>query len=475
MKITVQVLTDGADAPAGLGPIVDSWKSAWKTNYPDIGSVDFEVGSNLKVHDLGGKIPQKLKRIARVRNPDISFVAQPSEFVLGGVETTTHSPDGSNVEKRYPFLWAAGREGVNGFILCPYQKTRPGGQTNRLPNRHARRNIEFIEDWSPAEASGSIRQIIPLKGLQLGSPADLPPAVRFSLLDWADIGEFFADTLALALSGGHRKAARSNLEAFRAKLRRLAESCVQVTSYTQASTLIKDSSRWIQVYNARPESGHWERGEGQFDSIDGRLMFTLDEMARLAPGSRPINFEFWLPQMCSTHPWILEQKQRGFQSKRLRNILVEIAGLCTTRFADDLTELDWLLLQSHSEMVLERLDSKPGIFRIIDMVPPSERRRVAEMGMKSASNVHLSQVLVELNRDDLYFSSHRAYVANWQTDLTAKIRPLPASATLLIPRVPVKLLTSVIGRAACKVVPGDACSKLHLQVLRQIHRYVSGE
>ena len=51
------------------------------------------------------------------------------------------------------------------------------------------------------------------------------------------------------------------------------------TRQTEASSLLKLKDRWIQVYNTRPDSGHWERGEGQFDSIDGRIMFTLDEIS----------------------------------------------------------------------------------------------------------------------------------------------------------------------------------------------------
>ena len=84
------------------------------------------------------------------------------------------------------------------------------------------------------------------------------------------------------------------------------------TRSTEASTLLKQPDRWIQVYNARPDSGHWERGEGQFDSIDGRLMFTIDEIYFLDAIQRPTIFEFWLPQLVSVHPWILEQQLRGF-------------------------------------------------------------------------------------------------------------------------------------------------------------------
>jgi hypothetical protein len=127
-----------------------------------------------------------------VRNPDVYFAEATRAVELGGVEITVHSPDGANVEKRYPFVWVARREGINAFVACPYSKVRPGGETNRLPYRHSHRNSEFLGEWKPSEyEEGALQQIVPVRELQ-GDASRLPGPLQRYILDWAVLGEFFA-------------------------------------------------------------------------------------------------------------------------------------------------------------------------------------------------------------------------------------------------------------------------------------------
>jgi hypothetical protein len=246
------------------------------------------------------------------------------------------------------------------------------------------------------------------------------------------------------------------------------------THETEASTLLKQPDRWIQVYNTRPDSGHWERGEGQFDSIDGRIMFTLDEISLLDPRDRPRRFEFWLPQLVSTHPWIVEQRTRGFGSKRLRNLLVELKNECTTRFADELTPDDWALLQANRSMLLERLDWEPSIYRVIDLVPAGQRAAVAKKGITNWPK-EITQIESLLSDATLYFSSHRAYVSGWQDDLLPMLKQIRKGNNVLIPRIPASLVAPLLAGIQCTVLPAESCTKLHLLTLRQLHRQKASE
>jgi hypothetical protein len=115
-KITIQIFSDGENQQTeGLEEIIKGWSSEWNQQYSEYGAVNFETGPNLKEKHDQGIIPNKLKNIAFIRNPDLFFVVKDSQKVLGGIEITVHSPDGSNVEKRYPYLWA---------VMPPLVKTR---------------------------------------------------------------------------------------------------------------------------------------------------------------------------------------------------------------------------------------------------------------------------------------------------------------------------------------------------------------
>lgn len=470
--MNIQPYTDG-DEPFGFPEILASWKATWGRCYRSAAPIEFAAPLNVKQAGNRTALPPSLAYFERVRNPDLYFVESNSGLELGGIEITDHSPDGSNIEKRYPFLWASRRLGGNAFALSRYLKRRTSGQTNRLPFRHAKRNVDFLAEWRPEHRTdlGQLCQFLPLRELHLGDIQYVPNNIRNLLATFSDIGQFFAHMLAFKVLGGNcHTTARTWLIDFKARLAALAQACIDGTSHErEASTLLKQENRWIQVYNARPDSGHWERGEGQFDSIDGRLMFTLDEISMMPKDRQPKQFQFWLPQITSRHPWIVEQMDRDFQSKRLRNILVELQTLCPTRFADDLTAGDWELLQQNEGLLLERLDWSPGMYRVTSEVPRRLRQAVAEVGLTNRTSALRDRLLQLLSDEQLYFSTHRAYHANWRVKLCAELCGLPAGATVLVPRIPRQLI-ALPRRVSCRVLSAEECTREHLMLLRQIHR-----
>ena len=461
---------DGGNEPDGYREVVSAFLSTWSANYGTAGAPRFVSPVNVKQGDERSNLPPELARIAGVRNPDFFFYVPQWNIELGGVEITGHSPDGSNVEKRYPFLWTSRQGPTDAFVASFYLKKRPGGQINRLPFRHAHRNSVFLDEWTPgAKTVRPLCQIVPIRELHLEDLDLVPQTIRKLMLSWKDLGGFFAHSLACrALSGRAAQAAGTALQDFKERLSALASACKANTKDTEASTLIREDDRWIQVYNTRPDSGHWERGEGQFDSIDGRLMFTLDEIGSLA--KPPSRFEFWLPQMVSIHPWIAEQRARGFTSKRLRNIIVVLKDICITKFSDQLTQADWRVLEQNSRLLLERLDWRSAIYRVEDLVPPRRASEVARAGIARAPAACHQAIERLLRTRSLYFSAHRPYEANVVKSLQTALSSLPANSTVLVPRIPKKMLANVTRGASIKVLAAEEMTKDHLLMLRQLHR-----
>lgn len=472
MQLNINIYQDGENESEGLGEIIKSWAEVWETEYCSHAQLQFSETKNVKLLSVHSNLPPKLSKIAVIRNPDIYFVETNSGIELGGVEITTHSPDGSNVEKRYPYLWISRRQQVSGFVACPYSKTRGSGQKNRLPHRHSQRNLAFLNHWKPETQidGGTIYQIVPVRELQGGTLVDVKKEIRSLMLSWSDFGAFFAHTLAAKLlEDSAKESAISCLLLFQQRLIKLAQACIDDTTNTDAASLIKlADGRWVQVYNSRPDSGHWERGEGQFDSIDGRLMFTLDEISLLEQENRPKLFEFWLPQMVSRHPWVVEQMVR-LGSKRFRNIVEVLKEECVTKFADNLTEQDWQILKDNSTLLIEREDWQPGIYKVTDIVSSGERERVANEGLKTASEAVRATIFNLLNQTNLYFSTHRAYKRGWLEDLCEKIQQLPANAEVLLPRIPRKSIICP-SQILCTLICAEDCNKNHLLLLRQLHR-----
>jgi hypothetical protein len=290
--------------------------------------------------------------------------------------------------------------------------------------------------------------------------------------NYQKIGEFFALRIAQkTLANDELDKATERLHEMKESLGLLVDNCKFNTKETSPSSLLKSNSRWIQVYNSRPDSGHWERGEGQFDSIDGRLMFTLDELDLLygETNQRPI-LEFWLPQIVKNHPWVQEQYERQFKSKRFKNIMKVLDKYLTVKFADDLTKTDWEILTNNESLTLERLDWTPGIFNIEKIIKNKDLKKLTQSGLKNSPIEKLNDIEAFLSRKSIFFSSHRATRTNWEQEISRDSSTLPDGATLLIPRIPQELLDKISFKQSIKVIPAEKVNKIQLLALRQLHR-----
>lgn len=463
--ITIDIFIDGEETPL-LDDFKKTWLNDWIQKYSSLGNIAFNQPINVKEKAGFNSLPENLKSAFDIRNPDIFFVAtiQGKKVVLGGVEITVHSPDGSNVEKRYPFIWAGRKHGFTAFIVCPYMKSRSNGQVNKLPNRHSARNIDFIDEWKRKNSKhAALHQIIPIEELQdnINAALDL---LKTPLMTCSYLASYFCDVLAenkkLGSSG-------NRIDLFVEDLHKLAIACTSVTRYTKPSSFIENNGRWIQIYNTRPDSGHWERGEGQFDSIDGRLMFTVDEAE-----VRKINktVEFWMPQLSKNHPWVVEQVERDHGSKRLRNIVKVLSQYITVKFSDDLTHADLQILQDNPGLTLERLDWKSGLLKISDLIGNTCPETVARVGLKSPSAVMLDEIQKILASKITFISTHRLYEINWEKKLRDEISSTPLGSKIIIPRIPKIQLTDTSNFSGREVIFAEDCTKWQLMAIRQLHR-----
>jgi hypothetical protein len=470
LTLQIQVFTDGANQHVELAYIRSAFDVEWRRNYAHLPDVQFMTAIDLKRYASG--YPE-LDRAADVRNPDLFFWLAGSGPLLG-VEITAHSPDGSNIEKRYPFLWAARREGLSAFVATPYLKRRPGGAVNRLPHRHARHNRDLARAWDPADPDSSIQQLLPVSDLTGGDLDLVPSAIARQLWSWQRIGKLLAALAAQRVSPS--EGALSRLLAARSDLEHLAQTCMEFTTDTGASTLLKERDRWIQVFNARPETGWWERGEGQFDSIDGRVMFTSAQLELMPRRLRPKSFEMWLPQMTSQHPWIREQVLGGYGSKRFRNLaqLLPQADLDVPFrlvFADEMGPQDWALLHANPSMCLERLIShEPPVFNL------SAASHDCRVPIKEAarSQRDVAEIRNLASDPSIWISTSRAYVLDWETSFNLNLNSLAKRSTLFVPRIPSRLLRQFTVGAGTTIHGAEDCSRPLLLLLRHLHRYGPG-
>ena len=477
MQLQIETYHDGENIPHGYTEVCRAWQQVWNERYADHARLTFNTPINLKLEGNRLELPPLLKKIERVRNPDMYFAERSTGLELGGIEVTVHSPDGSNIDKRYPYLWISRQLGLDAFVATPYQKDRANGQTNRFPFRHASRNLAFLADWNPSTTTGTIQQLLPTRELQSGG-GNIPREISSHLATWDQLGAFFAHRLAeRTLGNPPARDSAAALEAIRAEWIQLAQVCIANTTHTEPSSLYRDGDRWVQVYNLRPDSGHWERGEGQFDSIDGRLMFTLDGIALLPPNVRPTRFEFWMPQFARGHLWATEQRDRGYGSKRFKNVCVTLPELSVVpfavRFADELAEGDWAILYENQGLTLERLDAAPGVYRIADLVPSGERSATARRGLRAIRPEVIRNIERQLADPFLYVSTHRGYNAGWENDLVGATSALARSDVVLAPRLPSRMLAPLRRRIHCRLVGAEECEKAQLLMLRQIHRATS--
>ena len=461
-EIKITIFVDG-DTPIFLNKMIDWWCAEWNSRFYDLGTLTFERILDVKRKEGFDSLPLHLKPAFLVRNPDIFFVATIGlqELVLGGIEITTHSPDGSNVEKRYPFIWSGRTYGFNSFIVCPYMKIRANGQHNRLPNRHSMRNIEFANEWLSGKRT--FHQIIPVQELQ--PSFDIAESfLSHELFDFRKITNFFCSYLAHSVGD---KGAIADLNEFVYEAKSLAEACAAVTKYTNPSSLFEGDNRTIQIYNTRPDSGHWERGEGQFDSIDGRLMFTLDGMSH----NSEKKLEFWMPQLSKAHPWVTEQVNRGYGSKRFRNINVLLSNKVEVKYLEDLTPDDINILKNNQSLTLERMDWNIDIYNVKELINGGNLDHISKIGLKNKRKDIIDDIYATLNHDDLYLSTHRIYKNNWEFDFVDKINVLPVNSVLLVPRLNRDHLSNFILRRDITIYFAEDCTKIQLLALRQLHRY----
>jgi hypothetical protein len=466
MDFEIITYVDGEE-PECLEEVIATFTRHWDSNFSDIGNLSFYEPINFKTNDEYKSLPKVLKKVSSIRNPDIYFYCKTIEREIGGIEITVHSPDGSNVEKRYPFIWASRKNNTNAFIASPYMKVRPNGSMNKLPHRHSQRNLDLLSEWD-FENNTTIQQIVPTINLQ-EQIDKLPDNIRDHMLTWEDYAIFLSSYLAYIISSSDK--ALNNLNEIKNKLRNLATACKGNTKYTSPSTFIEHQNRWIQIYNSRPDSGHWERGEGQFDSIDGRLMFTLDQIDFLDPSNKPDSFEFWLPQMSRSHAWIKEQEQRGYGSKRLRNIIIELKKFCTVKFMEDLTDDDIILLKENPTLTLERLDWDNNIYSVLELLNGHQPSDIAKKGLKSPSRQLIRDLTNIFNRQDLYLSTHRIYFDECINDFVEKINLLPDNSSVLAPRLYRDLFNDETINKSVQIKFGAECTKDELLALRQLHRY----
>ncbi|WP_368231491.1 hypothetical protein [Aeromonas sp. s3] len=464
-SIEIDIFVDGEET-YHLEDFRQFWVNIWGQKYLNLGPIRFNNPVNVKEKSGFDSLPQDLKVAFEIRNPDIFFVASigNNKVALGSIEITVHSPDGSNVEKRYPCIWAGRKIGFTSFVVCPYMKSRRGGQVNKLPNRHSVRNIDFINEWKREKSpKAALHQIIPLEELQ----DDLSAAyalLKMPLMNWQRLAGYFCDLLAENIKPG---SSANRIETFIEELQKLASACKSVTRYTKPSSFMEDGGRWIQIYNTRPDSGHWERGEGQFDSIDGRLMFTLDD-AEIKGIKTPI--EFWMPQLSKRHPWVMEQVERDHGSKRFRNIVKVLGNYITVKFSDDLTHADLQTLQRNPGLTLERLDWKSGILKIADLLGNSNPEKIARAGLKSPSSNVLDAIQKILSSNTTFISTHRLYEADWESTLIKEINLTPKGSTIIVPRIPKSQLTGQSKFNEREVIFAEDCTKWQLMAIRQLHR-----
>jgi hypothetical protein len=462
--------SDGSTLPDYASVIIEAIKSTWKICYSKYIGLDINEGfQNIKKKTVLETAPAKVKLIAGIRNPDLYFVEETRNVILGGIEATNHTPDGSNATKRYPYLWISRKENANAIHISPYSKRRPSGQVNKLTGIIAEHNKNLLSEWNCDDSS--LIQYLIIRELQ-ENDVEIPKTLDGLIFSLNELGVLFAHLLAVQIfktMSIPKQLAKSELEKVKARLKKVAEQILAESSGTvEPSTALETEKRLIIVYNCRPDTGHWERGEGQFDSIDGRIMFQLD---RMDLSKKEKDVEFWMPQFSSNHPWVLEQKKNQYGSKRFRNIIVELSKHISVKFCEDLSEDDWALLSDNPKAVLERLDWTHGIYSAFVLTEELNRKSIAEAGLMEGLTKFSTQILSLLKADNLFFSTHRCYSNGWRNDLVQRATKLPHGSTLLLPRIPEnKVPTELLKLARIKIVPAGKCTKYHMLMIRQLNR-----
>src|SRR4051812_29479905 len=199
--LTVEVYADGAEPHEAWNSIRDAWAAEWARSHAVLGNLHFAGNRDLKATEVRAVLPPRLSFISDIRNPDLFFTVREHRLELGGLEFSTHSPDGSNIDKRYPLLWSARRYGVHGFLLTPYSKRRgTTSSINRLPRRAAQRNLDVLSAWGIDDLEAGLALPLPSQELQEGDLDAVPEAVRQHLVTWEHLGQLLAHLMAARLA-----------------------------------------------------------------------------------------------------------------------------------------------------------------------------------------------------------------------------------------------------------------------------------
>src|SRR5688572_10272440 len=99
---TLTVFIDGDNEPVGLSEVLAGFQNEWTRSYRQAGGVVDVHEEHTNVNVPQANLPPALGALAAVRNPDVFLYEATGQVELGAIEITVHSPDGSNIEKRYP-------------------------------------------------------------------------------------------------------------------------------------------------------------------------------------------------------------------------------------------------------------------------------------------------------------------------------------------------------------------------------------
>jgi hypothetical protein len=222
---------------------------------------------------------KNVEEIVSYRAPDLLIEMKSPDKkqyeVIIAVERTTHSPDGSNIEKRYPLTYICRKKNVSSLTVVPLYKQRIQGQTNRIPSRFAdfffQESMNFLKTPDRSRWPALLipyKNYTPNKDLIIGGRVLNIDTLTFSD-DW--ISEFISNRIVLQIDPGE-KTARSRITKQLLKIQNVMQTIVKAGKIVKARTVNEDDGL-IVVANLLPETGWWDRGTGQFDSIDGRFFF----------------------------------------------------------------------------------------------------------------------------------------------------------------------------------------------------------
>lgn len=116
-------------------------------------------------------------------------------------------------------------------------------------------------------------------------------------------------------------------------LRKALSVVVAAGDDVPARTVLENDDVYV-VADLLPETGWYDRGTGQFDSIDGRFLFHLDRARRKREGAKGI---LLLPQLGSRFVWIREILEGNGGARRSIRFNSFIENAAKVLYQEDLT------------------------------------------------------------------------------------------------------------------------------------------